>query len=177
MKRFIAILLALLLISSGLAGCSRTGLNVGEKMPDLLFYDTAGNRVTVYDYIEPKKWLLIHFWGAACCLTYSAHTIKSVSEIHKDRRIKDVRVVSVNLDYPPPKVERIASELGITHPMLNDKDASYYRAEPKLKFFFPLAMILVVDENAVIQGKLFGPQLMPSIKDLLAQARQRAGPA
>ena len=63
----------------------------------------------------------------------------------------------------------------ITHPMLIDKDSSYYRAEPKLQFFFPLAMILVVDENGVIQGKLLGPQLLPSIKDLLAQARQRMG--
>ena len=175
MKRFLAILVALLLTSPGLSGCFQTGLNVGEKMPDLFFFDVSGNKIRIYDHIEPKKRLLLHFWGAACCLTYSIPTIQSVSEIHKDESFKDVHVVSVNLDYTAPKVERIASELDITHPMLIDKESSYYRAEPKLQFFFPLAMILVVDENGVIQGKLFGPQLLPSIKDLLAQAHQRMG--
>ena len=151
------------------SGCSETALNVGEKLPNLVFYDLDENRVSVFNYMEPGKKLLIHFWGAACCLNYSIPTIEAVSLIGKSEKFKKIEVVSVNLDYPIPKVRRIVRELDVAHTMLVDMDASYYRAEPKLRFFFPLALILVVDEKGIIQGKLMGPQLLPSIAEILAK--------
>ena len=59
--------------------------------------------------------------------------------------------------------------------MLNDRDSLFYKAEPRLKFFFPLALILVVDGKGVIQSRMMGPQLLPAIKDLLLQAKETGG--
>lgn len=150
-----------------LSGCTMSGMEIGQKLPELFFYDLNGTKVSVYDYLNHKKVLLLHFWGAACCLTYSAQTIKAVSSIYESNEFDNVEVISINLDYPEPKVRTIVKELGIKHLMLVDKDSSYYQKEPELKFFFPLSIILVVDENGVVQGKLKGPQLISSIKEIL----------
>lgn len=171
MKRFSGRLMVILVFALTVSGCSRAGLDVGERLPNLVFYDPDGNKVRIYQYVEPGKKLLIHFWGAACCLTYSIPTIQAVSSIHKSGRVMDVNVVSVNLDYATPKVRGIVRELGIDHPMLIDKDASYYRADPKLRLFFPLALILVVNDKKIVQARITGPQLLPSIQEALEQAR------
>jgi hypothetical protein len=155
-----------------LIGCSSRGLEVGNKLPDLTFYDLDGNKVKIYDYIKPGKILLLHLWGAACCLTYSVPTSKAVGEIAAHEGQDWVTVVSVNLDYPIPKVRRIVKEQGFIHTMLNDKDGSYYRAEPGFKLFFPLAIILAVDDKGIIRAaKLKGHQLTPAIRELLELAR------
>lgn len=156
-------------------GCSRPGMNVGEKLPNLKFFDSDAKKVEIRDYARPGKLLLIHFWGAACCLTYSAPTFRSVSSIHDAEGLYGVTVVSVNLDYSPSQARRIANDLDIRHPVLNDTDSVFYRAEPSLKNVFPLALIILVDDNGVIRGKMMGPQLFPAINDLISQAKNIPG--
>jgi peroxiredoxin len=153
------------------SGCINTGMEVGQKVPDFFFYDLNGKKVRIYDHLNHKKILLLHFWGAACCFTYSAQTIKAVSSIYQFDEFDDVEVISVNLDYPSPKVKKITDELQIKHLMLTDRDSLYYLKEPELKFFFPLALILAVDEKGIIRGKLKGPQMIASIEEVLLSAR------
>jgi hypothetical protein len=156
----------------GMAGCSRIGMNAGEKLPALMLFDSTGKKVGIHEYILPGKTLLLHFWGAACCLTYSKPTFRAVSEIHKSKLYMDVTVVSVNLDYSPEIVAEITKDLDVRHPVLNDKDSGFFRTEPSLKNVFPLALILVVDDSGIIRGKMMGPQLQPAIKDLINLARK-----
>ena len=152
-------------------GCSKAGMNEGEKLPNLLLYDMEGEKVALFDHLGHDGLLLLHFWGAACCQTYSEPTLLAVSKIDKMKNRRDVSVVSVNLDYKADRVRRIIRDLGISQIMLNDRDSSFYNAEPKLKFFFPLCLILVVDENGIIKGRMMGPQLLPAIEDLISQAK------
>ena len=156
-----------------LCGCTSRGISVGDKLPNLVFCDLNGNKVRVYDYIQPEKVLLLHFWGAACCLTYSVPTTKAVANIDAIKQFDWVTVVSINLDYPLPRVRRIVKELRLTHRMLTDKYSNYYRAEPKLQFFFPLALILAVDDKGIIRGRLKGPQLEPAIQELVITSRDQ----
>ena len=156
-------------------GCAETGMNEGEAMPDLALYDMEGNRAELLDYIRHDGLLLLHFWGAACCQTYSEQTLLVLSKINSLENSKNMTVVSVNLDYSEDRVRRIIGNLNITQTMLNDKDSSFYRAQPKMKYFFPLCLILVVDGNGVIQGRMMGPQLLPAINDLISQAKAEGG--
>lgn len=161
------------LIGLFVVGCSPGGMEVGDSLPNLHFYDLDGNKVSIYDYIEPGKVLLLHLWGAACCLTYSIPTTKAVKEIASDGDYNWVTVVSVNLDYPISRVRRIAEELGISHTMLNDMDGRYYYVEGEFRLFFPLAIILAVDDNGIVRGRLQGHQLAPAIRELLMITRDR----
>lgn len=153
--------------------CGSTGMEVGDKLPALAFFDLDGNEVSVHDYIERDKVLLLHFWGAACCLTYSVPTMKAVSAVAADEKLRGVTVVSVNLDYQVPRVLRVSRELNISHPMLNDRTSAYYRELPQIQFFFPLAVLYAVDGEGVIRGKLEGPQLEPAIRELIGRAGAR----
>jgi hypothetical protein len=151
--------------------CGSTGMEVGDKLPALAFYDLGGNEVSVCDYIERDKVLLLHFWGAACCLTYSMPTMKAVSAVAVDEKLRGVTVVSVNLDYQAPRVLRVSRELNISHPMLNDRTSAYYRELPQIQFFFPLAVLYAVDGDGIIRGKLEGHQLEPAIRELIRRAQ------
>ena len=148
-------------------GCQKSHLNINETLPDFTFYDADGRPVRIYDYLSPEKRLLIHFWGASCCLEYSVPTMKAVTEIDQSGAYGHVTVVSVNLDYPQRKVQRIIKEMKISQPVLNDTDDLFYKKEPKLKNVFPLALILVVNDKGIITKKMMGPQLMPAIAELL----------
>ena len=145
-------------------------MNKENPLPNLVLYDMEGKRVELFKFVRDEKLLLLHFWGAACCQTYSEPTLLAVSKINALEDFNNVTVVSVNLDYKTARVSRIIDELKLTHTMLNDRDSSFYKAEPKLKFFFPLCLLLVVDGKGVIKGRMMGPQLLPAILDLLSQA-------
>lgn len=170
MKNLTARWAFLLILATVIPGCAKTGMNAGEAMPNLEFYDFAGNRTALVEFFRPGKLLLVHFWGAACCLTYSKPTFRAVSEVHESGAFSDVTVLSVNLDYPPKRVRKIMTELDIRHPVLNDRDGVFYEQVPALKNVFPLALILVVDGDGRIRGKMMGPQLFPAISDLVRQA-------
>ena len=157
------LIIGLLLVS----GCQRSHLNIDDTLPNFTFYDQKNQKINIYDYLHPGKQLLVHFWGAACCLEYSIPTMKAVAEINQSKSYGHVTVVSVNLDYPNKKVHRIIKALRISHPVLNDPEDVFYAHEPKLKNVFPLALILVVDEKGAIKEKIMGPQLLPAIAELI----------
>jgi hypothetical protein len=56
--------------------------------------------------------------------------------------------------------------------MLNDHGGSYYKAEPEVKFFFPLALILAVDDDGIIREELKGNQTKQAICELLELSRK-----
>ena len=148
-------------------GCQGSNLNINDPLPDFTFYDQQNQPVHIHDYFQPGKLLLVHFWGAACCLEYSVPTMKAVAKIHQTEKYEHVTVISVNLDYSKKKVQRIIKAHGISHLLLNDPDDLFYKHEPKLENVFPLALILVVDEKGTIKKKIMGPQLLPAIAELI----------
>jgi len=168
--RKICLWLAVFILTAA-GGCSRPPIRDGDKFPRMVFYDAVGKKVGIYDYAGPDRLLLIHFWGAACCMTYSEPTIRAVAGVHAGREFDNVAVVSVNLDYKESRVRRIRQKMGPGHPLFNDRDGCFYKAYPKLRYFFPMSLILLVDEEGIIRGHIMGPQLLPAISDLIRRSQ------
>ena len=154
-----------------IVGCTKSHLGVNDRLPNFTFYDTDSQPVKIYNFLAPGKLLLLHFWGAGCCLTYSVPTMNAVTAIDRSSEYRHVTVVSVNLDYPAGKVQRAVNSHGVTQMVLNDTEDQFYDAAPELENVFPLAMILVVDDQGIIQNKILGPQLLPAISELVARPR------
>ena len=167
MKALAVAMATWLSLMPAISGCRQSNIHVDARLPDLTFTDMAGNPVRIQSFLEPGKLLLIHFWGAACCRTYSGQTLEAIAELRQSKKFDHVTMVSVNLDDPETKVRRIMKDYRMVHPVLNDPDNAFYQWEPRLKNTFPLALFVVADENGIIRKKMTGPQLGPSIADLL----------
>lgn len=165
---FILLCLVLIIIQ----GCSSRGLDVGNKIPDLMFSDAGGNKVHVYDFIKPGKILLIHVWGGMCCSYDALPTLKAVSVIASNSSLAaSVEVISVNLEHSKARIAEITKGMKTACPIFSDRTtSSFSRNQPKGQCNFSRKVLYAVDGNGIIRRKLEGNQSESAIRELLRSA-------
>lgn len=163
------ILLCLLVFISG---CTPRGLEIGNKIPDLLFSDAGGKRVHLYDFIKPGKILLIHVWGGMCCSYDVLPTLYALSAIASDSALSNsVSVLSVNLEDSKSRIAEITKGINKSCPIFSDRTTSSFSGnQPKGQYNFPRKVLYAVDENGIIRGKLEGNPPESAIREMLRRA-------
>lgn len=66
MKRFLAMMCAIVVLGMGAAFASTGAPEVGDKYIDIKLTDVSGKTIAVSDLLEEGKWVLVDFWATWC---------------------------------------------------------------------------------------------------------------
>ncbi|MGC8874897.1 MAG: TlpA family protein disulfide reductase [Chloroflexia bacterium] len=127
MKAGRALLVAVLL--AVLAGCTLGGLGRGDPAPDLALEDLNGQTVRLSDY--RGRPVLVHFWASWCAPC--REELPELQKVFSAQGPDGLMILAVNTTFQDRivDVERMRTDLGLTFPILLDRDgkaAAAYRA-------------------------------------------------
>jgi thiol-disulfide isomerase/thioredoxin len=109
-----ALVVVVMVISSGCTGGERTGISPSDKAPPITGLDPAGDPLALYD-IQGKV-LLVNFWATWCapCMQELPHLQALYSKL-KDRGFQ---LAAVAVDDTPENVREAQKSYGLTFPIL-----------------------------------------------------------
>jgi len=124
MRRFSLATLILVLIASGCTGGERSGVNPGDKAPNVSGVDLSGGKISLYDF--KGKAYLVNFWATWCppCVA-ELPELQALHEKYKDRGLQ---VIAIAVDDVPEEVARFKADFKLTFPIFIDDTASSRRA-------------------------------------------------
>ncbi|GKV65647.1 MULTISPECIES: thiol-disulfide oxidoreductase ResA [Sporosarcina] len=95
-----------------------TVLAEGDKAPDFELVDLDGNAHRLSDY--KGEGVFLNFWGTWCppCKKEMPH----MEDMYKDFEAKGVNILTVNVGEPKVKIELFRDDMGLSFPMLWDKN-------------------------------------------------------
>lgn len=117
-------------------------LAIGDKAPDFELVDLDGNAHRLSDY--KGEGVFLNFWGTWC--PPCKKEMPYMENIYKDFEAKGVHILTVNVGEPKTKVELFRDELGLSFPMLWDKN----KAVMDLYNIKPLPTTFLINEEGKI---------------------------
>ncbi len=112
------------------AGASKAGKEmVGEKAPEFTLPTLDGEKVSLKDF-HGKKVVVLDFWASWCGPCRMA--MPAIQDVSKELKDKEVVFFAVNLGEEKEKITSFLKKIGISIPVLMDKDggvADLYRVK------------------------------------------------
>lgn len=127
MKKYLAFVLAVLLVGACLSGCGEEPqpqtsggmgfdghLALGDSMPELELTTAAGEKYTLSEVLEEKKLVVLNFWFENCpwCLKEFP-----VMELAYQRHREDVEIFAVNPEDSKEQIGAFVESKGYSFPM------------------------------------------------------------
>jgi peroxiredoxin len=139
------------------------GINQGNQALDFTLQSLDGREVSLSSY--KGSVVLVNFWATWC--PPCREEIPDFEATYRHYKDEGFVVLGINAEEPQGSVQAFVTEMGMTFPVLLDKEgkvANEYRA-------LGLPMSLLVDREGVISlrhlGYLSGDQLQEHLADLL----------
>ncbi|MBL0387639.1 redoxin domain-containing protein [Tumebacillus sp. ITR2] len=135
-----------------------TVLEVGQAAPDFQLETLDGHKVQLSDY--KGKVVLLNFWASWCepC-RQEMPDIEKAYETYKDQGLV---VLGANLQENNVSIKGFADNMGMTFPILMDKDGKLAVQTYKVK---PIPTSFFIDQNGILQAKAEAPMTLPFIED------------
>ena len=149
------ILTLVLLLVPSMAACSgssestaREGVMVGSRAYDFTLESLDGERISLSDL--KGSVVLVNFWATWCPPCQAE--IPDFEEAYRQREGDGFVVLGVNVEEPASEVLPFASDMGITYPVVLDRDGTVRRAYRALG----LPTSLLVDRDGMIRFRQEG---------------------
>jgi len=145
-----------------LGGMAKKPPLVGGPAPQFQLDNLDGTKTQISDY--RGKVVLLNFWATWCkpC-KQEMPEIQAAYEAFKDEGFV---VLAINFGEKQKKAEKLVKEMGLTFPILLDKDLKVAERHNVIS----LPVTFFIDPNGVIKERVFGGTLT---KDQIAAAIQR----
>lgn len=167
MKREISIFLTILVAFFLTACSSKKGdlplLKQGSKAPDFVLTDLNGKVVNFKKDFYGKK-VLLNFWASWCASC--KEEMKALEEAYKASRDKGFNVIGINVYQDKEEVERFVHELGLTFPILLDREGDV--AEAYNVFGIPVSYL--IDSSGIVKEKYLGGLSQEELKEIISLA-------
>ncbi len=167
MKRFAAVLLAVLVLS----GCGRVAgipanLTGGEltvaqkftlKQPD-------GNVLSLAQVLSQKKVVLINFWATWC--TYCVEEMPDLVKLQAQYESKGFQIIAVNAGESAEQAAAFAKKVGLNFPVVLDEDMAVSQAYNLVGI--PTSFLISSDGKVIGQYSSFTSKLVSDVEKSLA---------
>ena len=141
--------LGLALVAVAAAPAADPAPELGRPAPDFTLPDLAGAKIRLADY-QGKKAVLVNFWATWC--VPCREEMPTLERLSRDRRsVLEVLAVSVDT-VGAAKVRAFVRELGLTFPILLDRDLAVGR----LYRVRALPMSFIVDRTGIVRHREIG---------------------
>lgn len=160
------------LLCAALLGCfacteGRSGINPGDRAPNIIGIDPSGQSLALYDI--KGKLLLINFWATWCgpCMA----EMPALQNLYATFQQQGFQVVGVAVDDTEENVREAIRTFGITYPVIIDNKSQSKRAY-QVKGF-PESFVLDAEQRVMVvsdpedgtpQTRLWGPREWDSPK-------------
>ena len=149
--RYLKVLLLCLLAATALSACNkRTGLQIGDSIPNVTLTDFQGKTVTLPQDLKGKV-VLVHFWGLDCCFC-DKKILLSLEPLYQKYKDKGFVPVAINESRFVKTDERLKQFDHLTYPMLVDD----YGLVAKQFGVIGLPTTFVIDEEGIVRDKMTG---------------------
>lgn len=138
---------------------------IGKPFVDVKGNNLKGETVSLSDYAEKGKVVLIDFWASWCgpCIK----EMPTVIEAYKNYKSKGFEIVGISLDQDGAAWEKATKDLGITWPQMSDlKGWQSELSAPYAVRSIPHTVLLDKDGN-IIEKDLRGAALLAKLEELL----------
>ncbi len=152
MRNFYFILIIVLVSFAGTdRGASETyyAPEPGKHAPLFTLKDTQGTNVSLSDF--KGKVVLINFWGTWCGPCKAE--MPSLNNLYKALKDKGFAVLAISTDSSEKPARSFVGEMGISFPVLMDKDKMVYSDKYAV---IGLPMSFLIDRNGVVIGRVVG---------------------
>jgi cytochrome c biogenesis protein CcmG/thiol:disulfide interchange protein DsbE len=138
-----------------------TGIPVGQAAPDFTLETLDGKTLKLSD-LKGKPVMLNFFtsWCSAC-----REEMPALEEVYKEYQAQGFVIVAVNLAESDVAVRAFQQKLGLTFPIVMDRDQRVSRVYD----IVPLPTSYFVDRNGVVRAKWTGALTKQQLKALLQQ--------
>ncbi len=145
------LLLLGLLVATALGGCNkRTGLQIGDTIPDVTLTDFQGKSVTLPKDLKGKV-AFVHFWGLDChCCDKGI--LLSLEPLYQKYKDKGFVPVGINESQFVKTDERLKQFDQLTYPMLVDE----YGLAAQHFGVIGLPTTFIIDGEGIVQDKITG---------------------
>jgi peroxiredoxin len=140
-----------------LAPMSGRALDVGDKAPDFLAFDTVGEATRLSDY-QGKKHVLLFFFVRAFGGVWTNETLAFQLDLPKFESL-DTQVLGVSVDHIGAQ-RAFAEKLGLTYPLIDDfsreivKKYGVMDDTPDSPFFrYSRRAYVIVDKQGIVRYK------------------------
>jgi len=154
---FIGIISTLLLVSCGSQSADDlkiaespqkiTSLKIGDKIPNIVLYDFAGNPIELNKFLPHKPTVLIVYRGVWCM--YCNQHISQVQEVSQELFDMGYQILGISPD-KPEKIKEMSDKYELSFPLLSDTSGTAIKslglAYDAKQIYSD--MLLVLEENA-----------------------------
>lgn len=146
------------------AKAAGTGIANGTKAPDFELKTTDGTAIKLSDY--KGKAVMINFWASWCPPCRAE--MPALQEVYKEYESKDFVILAVNLNESNLAVNQFRDKLGLTFPIVIDKDNEV----SKLYDIVPLPTSYFVNKQGVVVGKWTGEISKDKLRSIVKEITQ-----
>lgn len=146
--RYRRLLLIGALLASGLSSANTTTVNVGAEAPDFALRSAAGPNLRLSEH--RGQVVMINFWATWCgpC----RQEMPKLDEIFARYEPAGFTLLGVNIDEDSAQAQRLADELGVSFPLLFDKEQDVSR----LYDVQAMPMTVMVDRAGKVRSVHYG---------------------
>ena len=151
MGKHLKLLLLCLLAATALSACNkRTGLQIGDTIPNVTLTDFQGKSVALPQDLKGKV-ALVRFWSIDCGFCDKG-ILLSLEPLYQKYKDKGFVPVAINESRVVKTDERLKKFAHLTYPMLVDE----YGLVAKHFGVIGLPTTFVIDEEGIVQDKITG---------------------
>jgi len=151
MGKHLKLLLLCLLAATALSACNkRTGLQIGDTIPNVTLTDFQGKSVALPQDLKGKV-ALVRFWSIDCGFC-DKKILLSLEPLYQKYKDKGFVPVAINESRIVNTDERLKNFAHLTYPMLVDE----YGLVAKHFGVIGLPTTFVIDEEGIVQDKITG---------------------
>ena len=149
--KYLKLLLLGLLVAAALSGCNkRSGLQIGDTIPNVTLTDFQGKSVTLPKDLKGKV-ALVRFWSIDCHFC-DKQILLSLEPLYQKYKDKGFVPVAINESRVVKTDERLKKFDQLTYPMLVDE----YGLVAKHFGVIGLPTTFIIDEEGIVQDKITG---------------------
>ncbi len=138
----------------------------GNEAVNFVLEDLEGERIELAEY--EGKGVFINFWGTYCppCV----REMPIMEELYHEYKDQGIEIIAINADEPKLTVERFASRLDLTFPIVIDEKTNVIEAYG----IRPLPTTVLVDENGTIVRVFSGALTEEVIREFMEEIKPKA---